>query len=127
MMVCCCILWITYRCRVQRRLVLCLIRSRGVALTCTALHVLLNAGAILLSRALREHSNPNLAELDLGYNEVKDEGACALAQALKANPDGAPKELKVNANYITRFGQVALTEALDQVYDFTKKDIVITM
>ena len=56
-----------------------------------------------------------LAELDVGYNDVKDDGACALAQALKANPTAAPRSLKVNANYIGRFGQVALTEALDMV------------
>lgn len=85
-----------------------------------------SAGAIYLSRGLKEHQNEHLAELDLGYNEIKDEGACALAQALKANPGGAPKELKVNANYITRFGQVALTEALDQVYDLGRREIVIT-
>ena len=39
-----------------------------------------NNGAILLSRALKEHSNEHLQELDLGYNEIKDEGACQLAQ-----------------------------------------------
>lgn len=85
-----------------------------------------HAGAIFLSRGLKEHQNEHLRELDMGYNEIKDEGACALAQALKANPEGAPRELKVNANYITRFGQVALTEALDQVYDLGRKEIVIT-
>ncbi|KAF6252092.1 hypothetical protein COO60DRAFT_1555123 [Scenedesmus sp. NREL 46B-D3] len=58
-----------------------------------------------------------LAELDMGYNEIKDDGACALAQALKANPECAVRELKLNANYITRFGQVALTEAVDMVYE----------
>ena len=36
-------------------------------------------GAILLSRALKEHSNEHLKELDLGYNEIKDDGACQLA------------------------------------------------
>jgi len=85
-----------------------------------------SAGAIYLSRGLKEHQNEKLSELDLGYNEIKDEGACALAQALKANPQGAPKELKVNANYITKFGQVALTEALDMVYDMGRREIVIT-
>ena len=73
------------------------------------------AGAASLGRALREAEGEGLVELDLGYNEVKDDGACALAQALKANPTAAPRSLKVNANYIGRFGQVALTEALDMV------------
>ena len=36
-------------------------------------------GAILLSRALKEHTNQHLKELDLGYNEIKDDGACQLA------------------------------------------------
>lgn len=36
-------------------------------------------GAILLSRALKEHTNEQLQELDLGYNEIKDEGACQIA------------------------------------------------
>ena len=40
-----------------------------------------NPGAGHLSRALKEHANEKLRELDLGYNEIKDEGACALAQA----------------------------------------------
>lgn len=39
------------------------------------------AGAIYFSRGFKEHANANLAELELGYNEIKDEGACALAQA----------------------------------------------
>ena len=39
-----------------------------------------NAGAVHLARALKEHSNDKLTELDLGYNEIKDEGACTLAQ-----------------------------------------------
>lgn len=39
-----------------------------------------NDGAILVSRALREHTNEQLRELDLGYNEIKDDGACAIAQ-----------------------------------------------
>ena len=38
------------------------------------------AGAAHLARALREHTNDALAELDLGYNEIKDQGACAIAQ-----------------------------------------------
>lgn len=36
-------------------------------------------GAFQLARALRELTNEKLAELDLGYNEIKDEGACQLA------------------------------------------------
>lgn len=79
-----------------------------------------------MSRGLREHSNPKLDDLDLGYNEIKDEGACAIAQALKANPDVAPKELKLSANYISQFGSVALNEALDHVYDIAKREMVIT-
>lgn len=39
-----------------------------------------NNGAIWLSRALKEHTNERLQELDLGYNEIKDEGACQIAQ-----------------------------------------------
>lgn len=39
-----------------------------------------NDGAIFVSRALREHTNEQLRELDLGYNEIKDDGACAIAQ-----------------------------------------------
>ncbi len=38
------------------------------------------AGAIWFSRGFKEHTNGNLTELELGYNEIKDEGACALAQ-----------------------------------------------
>jgi hypothetical protein len=52
----------------------------------------------------RSASTTKLAELDLGYNEIKDDGACALAQAMKANAEGAPKDLKLNSNYITRQG-----------------------
>jgi Ran GTPase-activating protein (RanGAP) involved in mRNA processing and transport len=39
------------------------------------------AGAIWFSRGFKEHTNEALRELELGYNEIKDEGACALAQA----------------------------------------------
>jgi Ran GTPase-activating protein (RanGAP) involved in mRNA processing and transport len=39
-----------------------------------------NAGAAELARALKAHTNDKLVELDLGYNEIKDEGACTLAQ-----------------------------------------------
>lgn len=68
-----------------------------------------------------------LDELDLGYNDIKDDGACAIAQALKANPTGAPRNLKVNANYLGRFGQVALTEAMDMVAELGGgRDITIT-
>ena len=35
---------------------------------------------VQISRALREHANEKLVDLDLGYNEIKDDGACALAQ-----------------------------------------------
>ena len=72
-------------------------------------------------------SGGGLDELDLGYNDIKDDGACALAQALKANPTGAPRSLKVNANYLGRFGQVALTEAMDMVAELGGgRDITIT-
>ena len=37
-------------------------------------------GAAYISNGLREHTNEKLTELDLGYNEIKDEGACAVAQ-----------------------------------------------
>jgi hypothetical protein len=39
-----------------------------------------NDGAILLSRGVRVAESKVLGELDLGYNEIKDDGACALAQ-----------------------------------------------
>jgi hypothetical protein len=39
-----------------------------------------NDGIIFLSRGIRGHENKHLSELDLGYNEIKDDGACALAQ-----------------------------------------------
>ena len=38
------------------------------------------AGAGYISQALKEHTNEKLVDLDLGYNEIKDEGACAVAQ-----------------------------------------------
>ena len=38
------------------------------------------AGAIYISRGMKEQTNEGLKDLDLGYNEVKDEGACAIAQ-----------------------------------------------
>jgi Ran GTPase-activating protein (RanGAP) involved in mRNA processing and transport len=72
-------------------------------------------------------SGGGLEELDLGYNDIKDDGACALAQALKANPSSAPRSLKVNANYLGRMGQVALTEAMDMVAELGGgRDITIT-
>lgn len=40
----------------------------------------LHSGAGWISQALKEHTNERLVELDLGYNEIKDEGACAVAQ-----------------------------------------------
>ena len=45
-----------------------------------------SAGAAHLARALREHTNDALAELDLGYNEIKDQGACAIAQVPRQCP-----------------------------------------
>ena len=36
-------------------------------------------GSIQLARALKEHTNEKLVDLDIGYNEIKDDGACALA------------------------------------------------
>jgi hypothetical protein len=41
---------------------------------------LTNDGAIIISRGLRSAESKKLAELDMGYNEIKDDGACALAQ-----------------------------------------------
>ena len=40
-----------------------------------------NAGAAALATALKQHANEHLTELDIGYNEIKDDGACAIAQA----------------------------------------------
>ncbi len=39
-----------------------------------------NDGAIILSRGLKTAESIKLQELDMGYNEIRDEGACALAQ-----------------------------------------------
>jgi hypothetical protein len=39
-----------------------------------------NDGAILISRGLRAAENKKLGDIDLGYNEIKDDGACSLAQ-----------------------------------------------
>ena len=39
-----------------------------------------NAGAAALATALKQHANEHLTELDIGYNEIKDDGACAIAQ-----------------------------------------------
>lgn len=41
-----------------------------------------DAGAAQICRALKEHGNERLLELDLGYNEIKDDGACFLAQVI---------------------------------------------
>ncbi|GFH31964.1 uncharacterized protein HaLaN_31104, partial [Haematococcus lacustris] len=81
-----------------------------------------NDGVIIIARGLKSSENTRLGEIDLGFNEIKDEGACALAQhaasqAMKSNADGAPKDLKLASNYITRFGQVALSEAVDMVFE----------
>ena len=40
---------------------------------------LADGGAFAVARAIRELTNEQLQELDLGYNEIKDEGACQLA------------------------------------------------
>ena len=45
----------------------------------------IHAGAGWISQALKEHTNERLVELDLGYNEIKDEGACAVAQVWMAS------------------------------------------
>ena len=42
-----------------------------------------NAGAAALATALKQHANEHLTELDIGYNEIKDDGACAIAQVLR--------------------------------------------
>ncbi len=39
-----------------------------------------NSGAMHISRALKEHANEKLGEIDVGYNEIKDDGAFAIAQ-----------------------------------------------
>lgn len=38
-----------------------------------------NDGAIILGRGIKAMESVKLSELDLGYNEIKDDGACALA------------------------------------------------
>jgi hypothetical protein len=49
-----------------------------------------------VSRGLKEHNNEALRDLDLGYNEIKDDGACALAQVrawgLGARPGAAARQ-----------------------------------
>ena len=45
-----------------------------------------DAGSIQVARALQQHTNDKLVELDLGYNEIKDDGACAIAQARLIHP-----------------------------------------
>jgi Ran GTPase-activating protein (RanGAP) involved in mRNA processing and transport len=44
-----------------------------------------NDGAIILARGLRAMENTKLQELDLGYNEIKDDGACTIAQVGASN------------------------------------------
>lgn len=39
-----------------------------------------DAGAAAISAALKGHSNENLTELDMGYNEITNEGAVSVAQ-----------------------------------------------
>jgi Ran GTPase-activating protein (RanGAP) involved in mRNA processing and transport len=81
-------------------------------------------GMIWISRSLRE-SQLDLNKLNVAYNEIQDDGAVSLAQSLKHNPESAPKDLNITSNLLTRLGQVALTEALDQVYDMSKREMVI--
>lgn len=57
-----------------------LLGQRGAPLALPTPSLCLPAGAIWFSRGFKEHTNENLRELELGYNEIKDEGACALAQ-----------------------------------------------
>lgn len=45
-----------------------------------------NAGAAQIAAALKELTNEKLVELDMGYNEIKDEGACSLAQVRTTCP-----------------------------------------
>lgn len=52
-----------------------------------------DAGSIQLARALKEHTNEKLVEVDIGYNEIKDEGACALAQVRSFTCVGADAAL----------------------------------
>jgi len=64
--------------------IVCLSACPSVASLCVCLSVcliiFLFLGAGFISQALKEHTNERLVELDLGYNEIKDEGACAVAQ-----------------------------------------------
>ena len=52
-----------------------------------------DAGAAQICRALKEHSNEGLFELDLGYNEIKDDGACFLAQVITPCANRLPGQL----------------------------------
>lgn len=81
-------------------------------------------GAKWIAKGFREHGNQNLKELDLSYNEIKDEGAVALANALKNNMGGAC-DLRLGNNEITREGQIALVDAQDMVVDSTGKAITL--
>lgn len=81
-------------------------------------------GMIWIARSLKE-SQLDLNKLNVAYNDIQDDGAVSLAQSLKHNPDSAPRDLNITSNMLTRMGQVALTEALDQVFDMTKREMVI--
>ena len=54
--------------------------SPGIALRHSSCQGVCGAGAGYISQALKEHTNERLVDIDLGYNEIKDEGACAVAQ-----------------------------------------------
>lgn len=44
-----------------------------------------DAGAAAISAALKGHSNENLTELDMGYNEITNDGAVSVAQVCFAS------------------------------------------
>lgn len=70
-----------------------------------------NAGAAHLARSLKEHTNDKLTELDLGYNEIKDEGACTLAQVEKCTSLFTLKCTRVQRKMEIRKGK-ALSDSL---------------
>lgn len=58
-----------------------------------------NDGAIVLGRGLRNMDDKKLAELDLGYNEIKDDGACSLAQVSAHRFDGLVLACGIRCEY----------------------------
>ena len=83
-------------------------------------NVIADQGCAAFARSLRIVCE-RMTELDMGYNEIKDDGAYAMAEALKQNTDAALVELGMQNNYISKFGSVALQEAKDIVEEINSE------